>query len=356
MTALLEAIRTLPDQSRAFMVVSTAVAVLLVLSLLFTAYAAWLRARNAIRQRVWRDRESRWTSQTLEFVAGERSIEDLLARVDRRERLPFLDFLLRYARRLRGRERERVKELAAPFLPALRRLSRDRDAYRRARAVQTLGTLGGPDQRDTLVQALDDPSPFVSMLAARALAAYGGTSYAEPILANLDRFEAWGTEYVESLLVSLGPEAAPQIRSALGDEGRSDEVRVTAADALGELHDLEAVPAALAILATKPGPDLTAALLRLLRVLGGPEHAGVVRDLLDHEHFAVRAEAYSALGSLGPGSDDARLEAGVEDASPWVALHAARALRARGKSAWLEGLSRSDSRAALAAGQVLAEE
>lgn len=353
---LVEAIQSLPGQSRAFLVVSVAVAALVVLSVLFTACAGLLRVRSALRQRKWHDQQSRWTRQILEFVAGERPVQDVVARVGRRERLTFLDFLLRYAHRLRGKERDRIKEIAEPFLPTLDPLLKSRDPYRRARAVQALGTLGSLAHRETLVKAVSDRSAVVSMLAARALAAYGGTEYVHPILSNLDRFEAWGREYVESLLVSLGPQAAPELRDVLADERRVSRVRVIAVDALRELHDLEAVPTGVSVLRGAPDADLTAALLRMLRVLGGPEHLDVVRGFLDHEHFAVRAEAYSALGTLGVETDEALLEEGLEDSSPWVVLRVARALRERGQTARLRQLAASDRPAALAAGQVLAEE
>ncbi len=349
------ALQSLPTQSRAFLAVTIAMAVLVSLSAFFAIYAIWLRVRNDIQAARWADREARWTGLTLEALAGERTVDELASVVGRGERLPFLDFLLRYARRLTGRERDRVKELAVPFLPELERLLTDRDAYRRARAVQTLGALGLPHHNEILVEAVHDESPVVSMLAARALAAHGGTKYVGPILSNLDRFEHWGTEYVRSLLVSLGSEAAPALREVMRDVDRSIRVRVLAADALRNLHDLEAIQPAAEILSREPEPDLAAALLRMMSVLGGPEHIGLIKGLLQHDHFAVRAQAYSALGALGREGPEL-LEAGLADPSPWVALHAARGMRDRGRHDRLAELAESEHPGAMAAGQVLAEE
>jgi hypothetical protein len=50
------------------------------------------------------------------------------------------------------------------------------------------------------------------------------------------------------------------------------------------------------------------------------------------------------------------LEAGLADSSPWVALHAARAMRDRGWVEPLQRLAESSAAGALAAGQVLSEE
>jgi HEAT repeat protein len=339
-----------------FQAISFAVIVLAAACVLFSAYALWLRARNALTRRSWEDREARWTTLTLEAIAGERSADELTGRVGPRERRAFLEFLMRYARRLKGREHDRMRELAGPFLPTVLVLLRSRDPLRRALAVQTLGALGTLEHDDALLRALEDSSPLVSMLAARALAARGGVNHTEPILENIDRFETWGTEYVTSLLVSLGPPASPFLRRVLGDSGRSARVRAVAADALRELHDLEAAQTAFEVLNADPPPDLAAPLLRLLTVLGHPGQLDGIRRTLNHPHFAVRAEAYSAYGALCGEDGAAALEEGLWDRSPWVALHAARAMRDR---AWVEPLgrlARSGEPGNHAAGQALSEE
>jgi HEAT repeat protein len=307
-------------------------------------------------QRSWEDREARWTDLTLEAVAGERSVDELTGRVRRRERAAFLAFLMRYARRLKGREHDRMRELAAPFLPTVVAHLTSRDPLRRALAVQTLGALGTLEHEDALLRCVEDSSPLVSMLAARAVAARGGSIHAGPILANLDRFETWSTEYVTSLLVSLGPQASPSLRRVLADPGRTDRVRAIAADALRELHDLEAAPTAFEVLRGGAPTDLAAPLLRLLTVMGDPGQLEAARRGLTHPHFAVRAEAYSAYGALSGGEGEAVLEEGLWDRSPWVALHAARAMRDRG---WVEPLrrfARAGQPGSQAAGQALSEE
>jgi hypothetical protein len=339
-----------------FQAVSVAVIGLAAACVVFSAYALWLRAGNTFRRRKWEDREARWTGLTLEAVAGERSVEELTARVGRGERSAFLEFLMRYARRLKGRERDRVKELAAPFLPTTLPLLTSRDPFRRALAVQTLGTLGTLEHEHALLGALGDSSPLVSMLAARALAAQRGAAHADAILANLDRFESWGTEYVTTLLASLGPEASPSLRRVLEDTARTPRVRAVAADALRELHDLEAAGSAFGALEGDAPPDLAAPLLRLLAVLGEPRHLVGIRRTLTHPHFAVRAEAYSAYGALCGAEGETVLQEGLWDRSPWVALHAARAMRDRGWVEPLQRLTRSGQPGMQAAGQALSEE
>ncbi len=353
---LVAALQTGPAGSRALAAVTIAVVGSLFVSIILSGYAIWLRVRNHIRAGQWADREDRWTGLTLEAVVGERTVEEIAERVGAGERLPFLDFLQRYARRLTGRERDRVRQLAVPFLPALQPLLEARNVHRRARAVQTLGTLGLAAQAKVLARAVDDESPLVSMLAARALAGQGLSDHAQPILANLDRFEPWGSEYVTSLLVSLGPVAAPDLRRVMVDADRPPRIRSLAVDALRGLHDLDAVEPASKVLEGETNTDIVAALLRLIAVLGGPAQLALVRERLDDPDFAIRAEAYSALGVLGSPEDDPILEEGLEDPSPWVALRTARGIRDRGRVAKLKHVSESDHPGRVAAAQVLAEE
>ena len=58
---LIAVFQSMPAQSRAFMWVTIAVAGLVLLTILFSIYAVWLRVRNLIRARQWADREARWT-------------------------------------------------------------------------------------------------------------------------------------------------------------------------------------------------------------------------------------------------------------------------------------------------------
>ena len=69
-----------------------------------------------------------------------------------------------------GAERDVLKEAAAPYLKEVLPLLDNRRVGIRARAVQTLGTLGLPDYLAEVNQAVDDPSPFVAALAARLMA------------------------------------------------------------------------------------------------------------------------------------------------------------------------------------------
>jgi len=329
---------------------------LLLMSLVGALYTIMRRLQNDRRERDWRDRERRWTGAIVSALSEEISGEELHQDVLPGEELPFLDVLVRFAGRVRGEEADRVRLLAQPYLPHLLPLTRARESAVRARAVQTLGILGLPAFDQELLRAVDDPSPFVSMLAARALARYGGAEYVDLILSRLHRFVGWNREYLVTLLRTLGPDAAPSLRRFLGNSRPPIAARGAVADALERLHDLGSVEVARKLLREVPPPELAPHLLRLLAKLGGEEDLPTVLHFLRSPHSFVRQAAYLAIGSLARGRDREILREGLDDPSPWVVLGVARILLAHGAVATLEReVAEGRGPGRQAAGQVLAE-
>lgn len=290
--------------------------------------AVVLRIKNVRKARRWADKESRWEPLLQQVLVGERPPEDLQRRVRPGEELYFVDLLYRYARRLRGAEREVLSVLAYPHLDGIARRARRGDAERRARAIRTLSLLGLPKYGKEVEAALDDPSPLVAMIAARALARREHPEYAAAVLDRMHRFQNWRSGFLAAMMAGIGPRAAPALREALADRAKRPEVRAVAADALARLNDVQSGDVALQVLYTANDQDLLAAALRLLRAVGRAEHLAGIRPLLKSPHFAVRAQAVGAMGRLGSGGEAGTLMKVFEaDASPWVAMHAARGLR-----------------------------
>jgi hypothetical protein len=276
--------------------------------------------------------------------------------VDRNDVMWFLEFIMGYARALRDPERGVVEALAMPYQQELLPLLRSGDPLRRARAVEMLGQLGLPRYNGEILAALADPSQVVTMVAARALAREGDPSHLEPILRQLPRLEDWSPRYLSSLLLSFGPPAAPRLRGLMVDRGAPAGLRSVAAEALAGLNDLEAPGLAAECLEDVTDADLTGELLRLLGKLGHGGHVAVIRPFAYAEVPHVRAAALRALGALGGAEGDlALLRRGLDDPSPWVAIHAARGLRESGCKDELEVLARSGSPRAPVAGEVLQE-
>ena len=340
--------------------INLATVALLVAALLFAATTLLLRLRNARKAARWRRVEAAWTPPLVEVLAGDRPPEELAARVAPADVLLFADFLLRFARRLRGAERGLLLRLARPCLPAVARRLASRNPERRARAVQTLALLGPETYGAELVRALDDRAPLVAMVAARALAAGRDPGHGAAVLAHLGRFGEWSPRYLASMLAGMGPEAGPALVDLLADSAAAPRLRAVAGDTLRLLKDLAAPGVAAAVLRAGQAAgaatdrELAASCLRLVAALGRPEHLESVRPLLASADDVIRAAATQALAQLAAGdaADTAALARAASDPSPWVALEGARGLRRLGALATLDALAASGGPGALVARQV----
>jgi hypothetical protein len=340
--------------SGVFTALTAAVVLLLVLALAFGVLALLIRYRNRGRLRRWERLRAAWEPSLLEVLAGGEGAEALLARVAPRERILFLDFLLGFAKRLRGRELDTLGELARPFLPLVAARSRHRSGSKRARAVQILGTLGLPEHEEHVLAALDDPSPVAAMVATQSLTRTGRVEFLEPVLTRLHRFRAWRRSYLSGMLARMGSQAIPPLRSTLADAEQDSSVRSVVADALLGLPDPSVAETAARVAVEEDDPGLQVACLKLLAKVGTDAHRPAVLALAESWHFAVRSHALRALGALGGPEDIPLLEAGLDDPSPWVALEAARGLRAMGSTGRLEALASVESPRAALAREVLA--
>jgi HEAT repeat protein len=322
-------------------------------ALLLALSAVLLRLSNDRKARRWGALEARWEPTCLDVVVGLEPPERAWALVAPGDRMFFLNFLLRFAKRVSGPERRIVDDLAEPYLDLVVRQLRYRAPERRARAVQTLSRLGRRRYAARLLQALDDPSPLVAMVAARALARRESPDFAGAILQRLHRFDQWRPSFIASMLAAMGPAVAPTLRLALTDEHFTSRARGVAADALRELHDYEAADGAAAMLRRTKERDLIAATLNLLAHVGRAEHLPAIRNHVDAPDPIVRARAIAALGMIGAPEDVPRIVEAFYDPSPWVALRAAEALRDTHATAALTALARPGApRAELARSQL----
>lgn len=318
---------------------STIAIVATVVYLAATAFA--MRIRNVLRARRYNRYESTWEPILLDVLSDLASPSDLHSTVSRRSTPHFLKFLVRYARLLSGGDRKLIIDLARPYLPTTVKGLRSRRASKRAYTVQTLATLGMAEYGHRIARALGDRAQLVSMVAARTLSASRKPEYIDEVLENLHRYDHWNSRFLASMLASMGPEVAPALRSFLAAEGDQLD-RAIAADSLGLLTDPAAAEIAAAVLAKRPGRDLAAACLRLLRTVGGPEHLPVVRDCATQSDHVLRSLAMRALGTIGEPIDLELLEQGMHDGEPWVAINAAEALNEAGASDLLRSLAESD--------------
>lgn len=304
------------------------------------------------------DRWRRWEPLLLDALVGERDPSSLGLLVREEERGDYFQLLIAYALRLRGQSRAVLAAAASSHLDAALHWLRHRRSDRRALAVHLFGLLGSESDRRRLLPLLDDPSPEVAMLAARALARSGDLAVVRPLIRALDRFETWGSPAVASMLTLFGIRGGPALERGLADPGLGDLARSACAEALRRLGYVPAADtAADLLLAEPPAPrEVRAATLRLLRDVGGPGHAEVARALCEHADEVIRLHAVSALAALSIQPEDAaRIERALADPSPWVALRAARGLVETGWTSVLRAVAEGDAPHADVARQALAE-
>jgi len=312
------------------------------------------RLRNERELRRWTRLEARWETRLLEILDGNGAIYPLIEGVQPREIPYLLAFVVRFARRVKGPEQDRLREAAGPLLDFADGQVGASSPEIRARGIEAIGLLGGGDRRATLVVALDDPAPLVALTAIRALARFGGVDSAEEVLARLDRFKALDPRFLSALLAAFGTDAEAALRATLGDRARSAPARTMAAEALGRLGDLPAADVAARIAVEEDGNELVTASLRLLARVGRPEHLPAVLALLDSPTEMIRVGAIQALVVLAGAAELPRLQHALEDPSPWVAEHAARGLaRGPGRPA-LEAIALSEDARAIMAREALA--
>jgi len=291
----------------------------------------------------------------LEVLAGSAPPQALWDMIGERDKPDFLAFLLGYARRLRGEERDTVRALAAPYLPDLEAQLKSGSAEERGLAVQSLAGMGLPEYASTVARALDDESPVVAMMAARGLFRPGLERYFGNVLRRLPRFTLWSRSYLASMLAGGGPATAPHLRDQLADPKEPPVVRAVAADALRALNDLPSVEVAARILETEEDRELVTGCLRLIHQLGHREYVDVVMPFVTDSDPVIRAAAVAAVGALGSKEDVPILQCLLDDDAYWVSLQAARGLMALGEARLLEQLVEGHGPWALIARQVLTE-
>lgn len=346
--------RTGPDV--ALLTLGAAIGVLFIVIVACSVYAVALRVGHDMREKRWTRLTARWQEPLLTALSDPAQVAAVHALVEERYRLHFVRFVLEYTRRVRGEERQTLRKLAMPYLGGIAALADDPRSEIRTRAIQTLGTLGLPKYSKEVVKGLDDPSPLVSMVAARCLAREEFPEFAPQILSHLGRFDGWNRRYLSSMLAAMGSGISEMLRDGLADEDAPNWVRAVLADALQMQLDPLAGDVAAKAIVTSEDRDLLASLLRLLAVVGRQAHTTVIRARCASPDAVIRAQALHALGLLGDEDDLPLLVRSMGDTSPWAALHAARGVREAGGRALLADLAESDDPKAALAGQVLSEE
>jgi HEAT repeat protein len=194
-----------------------------------------------------------------------------------------------------------------------------RDSLTRIRAADALGALRVRDGEPWLIARLHHHDPLLRMACARALAELGAVDELPEIMAALAEVDAEPGDVVEVML-AFGPPGLPFLTEMLVAGSRPE--RRSAAVALGHIASPQVRPELIRTL-DDPDDELVADAARALGQLGDLNATVALIALLrDGRPWFVRVAAAAALGSL---EDPAAASALVEelDAREWDLRNAA---------------------------------
>ncbi|MHB1998914.1 MAG: HEAT repeat domain-containing protein [Solirubrobacteraceae bacterium] len=276
--------------------------VLAALDFCFATVLALRRLQLTREERARGVLEERLRPDALALLDGEPSGAGQLGE---REARALAGLVGRYVRWLSGEARGR----AAAFFEARGDVDRqvgflsDRRSWRRAVAAYTLGDMGSAAAVAPLLGALGDPARDVRSAAARSLGRLGAV------------------EAVEPLVYALAQAAVPRA-------GAGAALLAIGAAALPSLRGLD----------RRAEPEVRAATVELLGLLGDAGDAPLLIERLGDSAAEVRAKAARALGRLGAEDAAAQLRVALRDRIPFVRASAAFALGAMRDRAALPGL------------------
>ena len=287
-----------------------------------------LRIRLVLRQR----RERRWTAawQPLlaECIYG---VPETLPQLPPALRYHFLKLWNYHHQSLVGSARANLEALAGAMgLPEIARgMLRQSDLRRRLMAVVTLGRLRDRTQWHELRALVADPSPMLSLAAARALLDIDAQATLAWLVGVMATREDWPLARVVAMLKEAGPDRATlplvaAVESAAAAGGGSRQV-VRLLRMMEVAHTERITPAVGRILRASPDAEVVSAGLRLIQ---DPRDLDLVRRFADHAAWFVRVSAVKVLGRIGEADDRQLLVRLLGDTHWWVRYHAAQSLLA----------------------------
>lgn len=189
-------------------------------------------------------------------------------------------------------------------------------------AVTALGLLGRRQSFDAVAPFLENPSPIVSLCAARALMQLDPTRAVSMFVPQIIRRGDWARGRVAAILSEADVGTVSRELSAATLRANAD-VAPRLVRFLASVSPDEASPIIRRILTARPDDHLVST---CLQVMTRSSDLDLVRPLVMHERWHVRLHAAAALGRLGGPEDEALLIRMLSDGQWWVRYRAAQAL------------------------------
>ena len=192
----------------------------------------------------------------------------------------------------------------------------------RVMAIIAMGHLGSDTHFSKLVQSLDDPSPIISLTAARAMLRIDPDRAVDSVVPQILTRPDWIAGGVATILDEAGPGAVSNQLKAQALRV-NDELAPRMLRFLGDISPEDAAPVIRDLLSGEHDDQLVSTCLQML---SEPGDLHLVRPLLTHPRWHVRMHSASAIGRLGNRQDEVTLLPLLGDAQWWVRYRAAQAL------------------------------
>jgi HEAT repeat protein len=293
-------------------------------SVLMLAAVFLLRLRLVLRQRRERRHAAQWRPLLAECVYA---VPARLPKVPRDLRYCFMKLWNYHYESLEGGARANLEALgrALKLDVMARRFLRKSDLRQRLIAIVTLGHLGDRECWSELRELISDPSPMLSLVAARALIDIDTRATLAWLVTVMAEREDWPLARLVAMLEQAGPDqVTPPLLEALQAAG-SPAQTVRLLGMMEVAHSGPARAAAARIVRESEDPEVIAAGLRLL---GDPRDLELARSCAANASWVVRVAAARLLGRIGEPVDRRLLASMLSDSHWWVRYHAARALTA----------------------------
>ncbi|MCJ7781580.1 MAG: hypothetical protein MUQ27_12230, partial [Acidimicrobiia bacterium] len=212
---------------------------LAILNVVFVGLVILLRVVNGRRDKRLETRRSAWYPRLITLISDGSDLEGLRRQIDPGERRDVIVIAWNLSRRLRGVDRDRLRDFAAPLLDEIIPDLEEKSAETRARSLQMVSCFGGDEYEPAIAARLDDRSQLVSLVAARALCQPNRAEWIAEVLERLHRYTSWSHALTSSMLANVGMDAAPQMRAFSADDRHPARDRAAVIGALELLRDAE---------------------------------------------------------------------------------------------------------------------
>lgn len=290
-------------------------------ALLLVVTVLGLRWRTRVSEASTHRVQAHWR---LRFAAAAVGDGAAAGRPRRREVRAVLELWNQTAANLKGTSRERLAAYGrrCGFDEAAGALIRRRALADRLLGLATLGQLADRSRFDDVRALAADPSPAVSLTAARALIRIDPAEGLAALLPQILAREDWPVSRLAEALREGAREAVTDLIAQLLERAPEHDLRRLLALARVALPQRIA-PRVRAILARTEDPET---LIAALKLVADPRDAALVRPRMAHPDWQVRVAAVRALGRIATPEDLPRLVATLSDSSWWVRQRAADAI------------------------------